>query len=64
LTQELVNQSSFTVVNVGDDGDITECAFSHVKLLKLRIRLVENNELISQKYLMCRRNQALRMQNT
>jgi len=25
------------VVNVGDDGDITKCAFSHVKLLKLRI---------------------------
>jgi len=28
------------VVNVGDDGDITKCAFSHVKLLKLRIRLI------------------------
>jgi len=37
LAQELVNQSSFTVVNVGDDGDVTKCAFSHVKLLKLKI---------------------------
>jgi len=33
LAQELINQGSFTVVNVGDDSDITKCAFSHVKLL-------------------------------
>jgi hypothetical protein len=52
LAQELVNQGGFTVINVGDNGDITECAFSHVKLLKLRIRLVKVNEQISQNDLM------------
>jgi hypothetical protein len=40
------------VVNVGDDGDITKCAFSHVKLLKLRIGLIKVNEQISQNDLM------------
>jgi len=33
---------------VGDDGDITKCAFSHVKLLKLRIRIQVGIRLISE----------------
>jgi hypothetical protein len=30
---------------VGDDGDVTKCAFSHVKLLELKIsKRVINND--------------------
>jgi hypothetical protein len=30
----LINESGFAVVNVGDDGNITKCAFGHELLYK------------------------------